>query len=217
MTGKKNLTKNKIRNFAKDRIGLIVNEAISTIDLIELNIEEIKQEKKKDIFELFFNSSFELDENKKISIQGSLSKIEENTELLKSMLSKSSQLIMSSSTSIIKRLETDIYASLTNIVDRIEKIEAGNYLYAMTLICKEETDNLIIKENLQVKKYLDYYKLAKQQSQFQLFVNGMLQVNDTVDKGDYLLMRDENDNIVILFHELLPVKSTISIFAVKSR
>lgn len=217
MTGKKNLTKNKIRNFAKDRIGLIVNETISTIDLIELNIEEIKQEKKKDIFELFFNSSFELDENKKISIQGSLSKIEENTELLKRMLSKSSQLIMSSSTSIIKRLETDIYASLTNIVDRIEKIEAGNYLYAMTLICKEETDNLIIKENLQVKKYLDYYKLAKQQSQFQLFVNGMLQVNDTVDKGDYLLMRDENDNIVILFHELLPVKSTISIFAVKSR
>tara|TARA_R110001599_G_scaffold93873_1_gene244538 strand:- start:242 stop:877 length:636 start_codon:yes stop_codon:yes gene_type:complete len=211
------LTKNKIRNFAKDRIGLIVNDAISTIDLLELNIEEIKQEKKKDIFELFFNSSFELDENKKISIQGSLSKIEENTELLKSMLSKSSQLIMSSSTSIIKRLETDIYASLTNIVDRIEKIEAGNYLYAMTLICKEETDNLIIKENLQVKKHLDYYKLAKQQSQFQLFVNGMLQVNDTVDKGDYLLMRDENDNIVILFHELLPVKSTISIFAVKSR
>ena len=211
------MTKNKIRNFAKDRIGLIVNETISTIDLIELNIEEIKQEKKKDIFELFFNSSFELDENKKISIQGSLSKIEENTELLKRMLSKSSQLIMSSSTSIIKRLETDIYASLTNIVDRIEKIEAGNYLYAMTLICKEETDNLIIKENLQVKKYLDYYKLAKQQSQFQLFVNGMLQVNDTVDKGDYLLMRDENDNIVILFHELLPVKSTISIFAVKSR
>jgi len=217
LTGKKNLIKNKIRNFAKDRIDFIAKEALSNVVLLKMNVEERKQEKKKDMFELFFNSSFELDENKKISIQGSLDKIEENTELLKIMLSKSSQLIMSTSTSIIKRLETDIYASLTNIVDRIEKIEAGDYLHAMTIICKEETGNLTIKENLQVKNHLDYFKLSKQQSQFQLFVNGILQINDTVDKGDYLLMLNENNNIVILFHELLPVKTTISIFAVKSR
>lgn len=209
--------KNKIRNFAKDRLNLIVNETLSSVVLFKLGIDELKEEKKKDIFELLFSSSFELDENKKISIQSSLTEIEENTESLKNMLSKSSQLIMSSSASIIKRLETDIYASMSNIVDRIEKIEESDNLYSMTIICKEETENLIITENLQVKKNIDYYKLNKQQSQLQLFVNGILQINDTVDKGDYLLMNDENDNIVILFHEILPIRSTISIFAVKSR
>ena len=219
MTGKRNLikNKNKIRNFAKDRLNLIVNETLSSVVLFKLGIDELKEEKKKDIFELLFSSSFELDENKKISIQSSLTEIEENTESLKNMLSKSSQLIMSSSASIIKRLETDIYASMSNIVDRIEKIEESDNLYSMTIICKEETENLIITENLQVKKNIDYYKLNKQQSQLQLFVNGILQINDTVDKGDYLLMNDENDNIVILFHEILPIRSTISIFAVKSR
>ena len=219
MTGKRNLikNKNKIRNFAKDRLNLIVNETLSNVVLFKLGIDELKEEKKKDIFELLFSSSFELDENKKISIQSSLTEIEENTESLKNMLSKSSQLIMSSSASIIKRLETDIYASMSNIVDRIEKIEESDNLYSMTIICKEETENLIITENLQVKKNIDYYKLNKQQSQLQLFVNGILQINDTVDKGDYLLMNDENDNIVILFHEILPIRSTISIFAVKSR
>lgn len=209
--------KNKIRNFAKDRLNLIVNETLSSVVLFKLGIDELKEEKKKDIFELLFSSSFELDENKKISIQSSLTEIEENTESLKNMLSKSSQLIMSSSASIIKRLETDIYASMSNIVDRIEKIEESDNLYSMTIICKEETENLIITENLQVKKNIDYYKLNKQQSQLQLFVNGILQINDTVDKGDYLLMNDENDNIVILFHEILPIRSTISIFAIKSR
>jgi len=209
--------KNKIRNFAKDRLNLIVNETLSNVVLFKLGIDELKEEKKKDIFELLFSSSFELDENKKISIQSSLTEIEENTESLKSMLSKSSQLIMSSSASIIKRLETDIYASMSNIVDRIEKIEESDSLYSMTIICKEETENIIITENLQVKKNIDYYKLNKQQSQLQLFVNGILQINDTVDKGDYLLMNDENDNIVTLFHEILPIGSTISIFAVKSR
>ncbi len=219
MTGKRNLikNKNKIRNFAKDRLNLIVNETLSSVVLFKLGIDELKEEKKKDIFELLFSSSFELDENKKISIQSSLTEIEENTESLKNMLSKSSQLIMSSSASIIKRLETDIYASMSNIVDRIEKIEESDNLYSMTIICKEETENLIITENLQVKKNIDYYKLNKQQSQLQLFVNGILQINDTVDKGDYLLMNDENDNIVILFHEILPIRSTISIFAIKSR
>ena len=219
MTGKRNLikNKNKIRNFAKDRLNLIVNETLSNVVLFKLGIDELKEEKKKDIFELLFSSSFELDENKKISIQSSLTEIEENTESLKSMLSKSSQLIMSSSASIIKRLETDIYASMSNIVDRIEKIEESDSLYSMTIICKEETENIIITENLQVKKNIDYYKLNKQQSQLQLFVNGILQINDTVDKGDYLLMNDENDNIVTLFHEILPIGSTISIFAVKSR
>ena len=209
--------KNKIRNFAKDRLNLIVNETLSSVVLFKLGIDELKEEKKKDIFELLFSSSFELDENKKISIQSSLTEIEENTESLKSMLSKSSQLIMSSSASIIKRLETDIYASMSNIVDRIEKIEESDNLYSMTIICKEETENLIITENLQVKKNIDYYKLNKQQSQLQLFINGILQINDTADKGDYLLMNDENDNIVTLFHEILPIGSTISIFAVKSR
>ena len=209
--------KNKIRNFAKDRLNLIVNETLSSVVLFKLGIDELKEEKKKDIFELLFSSSFELDENKKISIQSSLTEIEENTESLKNMLSKSSQLIMSSSASIIKRLETDIYASMSNIVDRIEKIEESDNLYSMTIICKEETENLIITENLQVKKNIDYYKLNKQQSQLQLFVNGILQTNDTADKGDYLLMNDENDNIVTLFHEILPIGSTISIFAVKSR
>jgi len=209
--------KNKIRNFAKDRLNLIVNETLSNVVLFKLGIDELKEEKKKDIFELLFSSSFELDENKKISIQSSLTEIEENTESLKNMLSKSSQLIMSSSASIIKRLETDIYASMSNIVDRIEKIEESDSLYSMTIICKEETENIIITENLQVKKNIDYYKLNKQQSQLQLFVNGILQINDTVDKGDYLLMNDENDNIVTLFHEILPIGSTISIFAVKSR
>ena len=219
MTGKRNLikNKNKIRNFAKDRLNLIVNETLSNVVLFKLGIDELKEEKKKDIFELLFSSSFELDENKKISIQSSLTEIEENTESLKNMLSKSSQLIMSSSASIIKRLETDIYASMSNIVDRIEKIEESDSLYSMTIICKEETENIIITENLQVKKNIDYYKLNKQQSQLQLFVNGILQINDTVDKGDYLLMNDENDNIVTLFHEILPIGSTISIFAVKSR
>jgi len=219
LTGKRNLikNKNKIRNFAKDRLNLIVNETLSNVVLFKLGIDELKEEKKKDIFELLFSSSFELDENKKISIQSSLTEIEENTESLKSMLSKSSQLIMSSSASIIKRLETDIYASMSNIVDRIEKIEESDSLYSMTIICKEETENIIITENLQVKKNIDYYKLNKQQSQLQLFVNGILQINDTVDKGDYLLMNDENDNIVTLFHEILPIGSTISIFAVKSR
>ena len=219
MTGKIKLikNKNKIRNFAKDRLNLIVNETLSSVVLFKLGIDELKEEKKKDIFELLFSSSFELDENKKISIQSSLTEIEENTESLKNMLSKSSQLIMSSSASIIKRLETDIYASMSNIVDRIEKIEESDNLYSMTIICKEETENLIITENLQVKKNIDYYKLNKQQSQLQLFVNGILQINDTVDKGDYLLMNDENDNIVILFHEILPIRSTISIFAIKSR
>jgi hypothetical protein len=219
LTGKRNLikNKNKIRNFAKDRLNLIVNETLSNVVLFKLGIDELKEEKKKDIFELLFSSSFELDENKKISIQSSLTEIEENTESLKSMLSKSSQLIMSSSASIIKRLETDIYASMSNIIDRIEKIEESCNLYSMTVICKEETENLIITENLQVKKNIDYYKLNKQQSQLQLFVNGILQINDTADKGDYLLMNDENDNIVTLFHEILPIGSTISIFAVKSR
>jgi hypothetical protein len=219
LTGKRNLikNKNKIRNFAKDRLNLIVNETLSNVVLFKLGIDELKEEKKKDIFELLFSSSFELDENKKISIQSSLTEIEENTESLKSMLSKSSQLIMSSSASIIKRLETDIYASMSNIIDRIEKIEESDNLYSMTVICKEETENLIITENLQVKKNIDYYKLNKQQSQLQLFVNGILQINDTADKGDYLLMNDENDNIVTLFHEILPIGSTISIFAVKSR
>jgi hypothetical protein len=209
--------KNKIRNFAKDKLNLFVDESLSRLVLLKIDIDELKQEKKKDIVELFFNSSFELDENKKISIQKSLTEIEENTELLKEMLSKSSQIILSSSTSAINRLETSIYASLTNIVDRIEKVEESSNLHAMTLICKEETDKLIITENLQVKKSLDYYKLNKQQSQFQLFISGILQINDTADKGDYLLMIDENDNIVVLFHELIPPESTISIFAVKSR
>ena len=124
---------------------------------------------------------------------------------------------MASTTSVIKKAETDIYATMSKIVDRIEKIEKSNNLYALTMICSEEIDNLTISEKLLVGKNVDYYNLGVQQAQLQLFVDGILQTNDTADKGDYLLTLDENSNVVVAFHEIVPDGATISIFAVKSR
>ena len=128
-----------------------------------------------------------------------------------------SKLIMASTTSVIKKTETDIYATMSKIVDRIEKIEKSNNLYALTMACSEEIDNLTINENLLVSKNVDYYRLSTQQAQLQLFVDGILQTNDTADKGDYLLTLDENCNVVVAFHEIVHEGATISIFAVKSR
>jgi len=226
LIGKKNLikNKNKITSFVKDNLNMIVNESLSRIVLFKIDIDELKQEKKKDMFELFFSPTFEIDENKKISIKSTIAELEDNTEELKIMLSKSSQMIMSAATTTIKRLETDIYASLTNIVDRIERseeriknVEEFNSMHAITFICNEETDKVVIKDNLKVKQHIDYHKLNKQQALFQLFIGGLLQINDTADKGDYILTLDENNNLVAFFHEMIPEETTISIFAIKSR
>lgn len=215
--------KNKITNFVKDSLNSVINESLSRIVLFKIDVDELKQEKKKEIFESFFSPSFEIDENKKISINKALAEIDSSAEELKTMLSKSSQMIMAAATTTIKRLETDIYASLTNIVDRIEtseerikNVEELNNMHAITFICSEETEKIVIKENLKVKHHISYHKLNKQQTLFQLFVGGMLQINDTADKGDYILSLDENSELVAHFHEMIPAETTISIFAIKS-
>lgn len=219
MTGKKNLikNKNKISSFLKDNLNLLVDESLSRVVLLKISADELKQSKKKELFESMFSQPFELDEEKKISIKRKLAEIDKNTESLSDMIARSSKLIMASTTSVIKKAETDIYATMSKIVDRIEKIEKSNNLYALTMICSEEIDNLTISEKLLVGKNVDYYNLGVQQAQLQLFVDGILQTNDTADKGDYLLTLDENSNVVVAFHEIVPDGATISIFAVKSR
>jgi hypothetical protein len=219
LTGKKNLikNKNKISSFIKDNLNLLVDESLSRVVLLKISADELKQSKKKELFESIFSQPFELDEEKKISIKRKLAEIDKNTESLSDMIARSSKLIMTSTTSVIKKAETDIYATMSKIVDRIEKIEKSNNLYALTMICSEEIDNLTISENLLVSKNVDYYNLGVQQAQLQLFVDGILQTNDTADKGDYLLTLDENSNVVVAFHEIVPDGATISIFAVKSR
>lgn len=219
MTGKKNLikNKNKISSFIKDNLNLLVDESLSRVVLLKISADELKQSKKKELFESIFSQPFELDEEKKISIKRKLAEIDKNTESLSDMIARSSKLIMASTTSVIKKTETEIYATMSKIVDRIEKIEKSNNLYALTMICSEEIDNFTINENLLVSKNVDYYRLGTQQAQLQLFVDGILQTNDTADKGDYLLTLDENSNVVVAFHEIVPDGATISIFAVKSR
>jgi len=209
--------KNKISSFLKDNLNLLVDESLSRIVLLKIGAEELKQSKKKELFESIFSQPFELDEEKKISIKRKLTEIDKNTESLSDMITRSSKLIMASTTSVIKKTETDIYATMSKIVDRIEKIEKSNNLYALTMICSEEIDSLTINENLLVSKNVDYYSLGAQQAQLQLFVDGILQTNDTADKGDYLLALDEDCNVVVSFHEMVPDGATISIFAVKSR
>ena len=219
MTGKKNLikNKNKISSFIKDNLNLLVDESLSRVVLLKIGADELKQSKKKELFESIFSQPFELDEEKKISIKRKLAEIDKNTESLSDMIARSSKLIMASTASVIKKTETDIYATMSKIVDRIEKIEKSNNLYALTMACSEEIDNLTINENLLVSKNVDYYRLSTQQAQLQLFVDGILQTNDTADKGDYLLTLDENRNVVVTFHEIVHEGATISIFAVKSR
>lgn len=209
--------KNKISSFLKDNLNLLVDESLSRVVLLKISADELKQSKKKELFESMFSQPFELDEEKKISIKRKLAEIDKNTESLSDMIARSSKLIMASTTSVIKKAETDIYATMSKIVDRIEKIEKSNNLYALTMICSEEIDNLTISEKLLVGKNVDYYNLGVQQAQLQLFVDGILQTNDTADKGDYLLTLDENSNVVVAFHEIVPDGATISIFAVKSR
>ena len=137
-------------------------------------------------------------------------------------------MIMSAATTTIKRLETDVYKTLSNIVDRIERtevrtearikdLEEFNSMHAITFMCSEETEKVVIKDNLKVKQYTDYHELDKQQAMFQLFVGGLLQINDTADKGDYILTLDENNDLIAFFHEMIPEETTISIFAIKSR
>ena len=209
--------KNKISSFIKDNLTLLVDESLSRVVLLKISADELKQSKKKELFESIFSQPFELDEEKKISIKRKLAEIDKNTESLSDMIARSSKLIMASTTSVIKKTETDIYATMSKIVDRIEKIEKSNNLYALTMACSEEIDNLTINENLLVSKNVDYYRLSTQQAQLQLFVDGILQTNDTADKGDYLLTLDENCNVVVTFHEIVHEGATISIFAVKSR
>lgn len=209
--------KNKISSFIKDNLNLLVDESLSRVVLLKISADELKQSKKKELFESIFSQPFELDEEKKISIKRKLAEIDKSTESLSDMIARSSKLIMASTTSVIKKTETDIYATMSKIVDRIEKIEKSNNLYALTMACSEEIDNLTINENLLVSKNVDYYRLSTQQAQLQLFVDGILQTNDTADKGDYLLTLDENCNVVVTFHEIVHEGATISIFAVKSR
>ena len=209
--------KNNISSFIKDNLNLLVDESLSRVVLLKISADELKQSKKKELFESIFSQPFELDEEKKISIKRKLAEIDKSTESLSDMIARSSKLIMASTTSVIKKTETDIYATMSKIVDRIEKIEKSNNLYALTMACSEEIDNLTINENLLVSKNVDYYRLSTQQAQLQLFVDGILQTNDTADKGDYLLTLDENCNVVVAFHEIVHEGATISIFAVKSR
>ena len=230
MTGKKNLikNKNKISSFIKDNLNAAINESLSRVVLFKIELDEFKQEKKKNMFESLFSTAFEIDENEKISIKSTLSELEDNTEELKITLSQSSQMIMSAATTTIKRLETDVYKTLSNIVDRIERtevrtearikdLEEFNSMHAITFMCSEETEKVVIKDNLKVKQYTDYHELDKQQAMFQLFVGGLLQINDTADKGDYILTLDENNDLIAFFHEMIPEETTISIFAIKSR
>jgi hypothetical protein len=230
LTGKKNLikNKNKISSFIKDNLNAVINESLSRVVLFKIELDEFKQEKKKNMFESLFSTAFEIDENEKISIKSTLSELEDNTEELKITLSQSSQMIMSAATTTIKRLETDVYKTLSNIVDRIERtevrtearikdLEEFNSMHAITFMCSEETEKVVIKDNLKVKQYTDYHELDKQQAMFQLFVGGLLQINDTADKGDYILSLDENNDLVAFFHEMIPAETTISIFAIKSR
>lgn len=216
--------KNKITSFVKDNLNAVINESLSRVVLFKIELDEFKQEKKKNMFESLFSTNFEIDENEKISIKSTLSGLEDNTEELKTMLSQSSQMIMTAATTTIKRLEIDVYKTLSNIVDRIERTEARikaseefNSMHAITFMCSEETEKVVIKENLKVKQWIDYHELNKQQATFQIFVGGLLQINDTVDKGDYMLSLDENNDLVAFFHEMIPAETTISIFAIKSR
>ena len=230
MTGKKNLikNKNKISSFIKDNLNAAINESLSRVVLFKIELDEFKQEKKKNMFESLFSTAFEIDENEKISIKSTLSELEDNTEELKITLSQSSQMIMSAATTTIKRLETDVYKTLSNIVDRIERtevrtearikdLEEFNSMHAITFMCSEETEKVVIKDNLKVKQYTDYHELDKQQAMFQLFVGGLLQINDTADKGDYILNLNENNDHIAFFHEMIPEETTISIFEIKSR
>lgn len=220
--------KNKISSFIKDNLNAAINESLSRVVLFKIELDEFKQEKKKNMFESLFSTAFEIDENEKISIKSTLSELEDNTEELKITLSQSSQMIMSAATTTIKRLETDVYKTLSNIVDRIERtevrtearikdLEEFNSMHAITFMCSEETEKVVIKDNLKVKQYTDYHELDKQQAMFQLFVGGLLQINDTADKGDYILTLDENNDLIAFFHEMIPEETTISIFAIKSR
>ena len=63
------MTKNKINNFIKDNLNLLVNETLSNIVLLKIKLEEEKQRKKKQAVEKFFSESFSLDNDNKISIQ----------------------------------------------------------------------------------------------------------------------------------------------------
>jgi len=209
------LTKNKINNFIKDNLNLLVNETLSNIVLLKIKLEEEKQRKKKQAVEKFFSESFSLDNDNKISIQHNTSELEQEINNIKETLTQTSN-IASSAILSIKKLETDAYATMSKIVDKIDRLGNKKEPTAIVLTCGSETDTIQIKENLYVKKCLDYNKLSEQQAVFQLFLDGILQVNDTADKGDYLLMVNENNNIAVLFHEAIPAGTSISIFAIKS-
>lgn len=179
----------------------------SLINKIENDIEITKKlsyDTKKNIS----NETNSIVKNLEIKIYSSLTKILDKIELLEKNKNDTTE---------------RVYSSLSKIVDRLDSVEKKLKssrdelkLYSKTFFCKSNTSAIVIKEHLEVKKYLDYHKLDIQQSLFQVYVEGILQINDTIDKGDYMLTKNDNDELVVVFHETITTEATISIFSVKS-
>ena len=154
------MTKNKINSAIKDNLNLLVNEALSGIVLLNIKLEEVKQLKKKQAVEKFFGKSFELNKDNKISIEGKISELNKNISDIKESLLKTSDMAASAISSV-KKLETNAYATMSKIVDKIDKLDNKKTLQAIVMTCNDETDKIQIKENLHVKKFLDYKKLSQ--------------------------------------------------------
>jgi hypothetical protein len=128
---------------------------------------------------------------------------------------------MSSVTEKIIELFNSRISTITNAIviqqETIEKLQMYEQSWSKIVFIEEEKDSILIEEKLLVEYYLtDSQKFPRQNSIFQLFIDGIIQINDFIEKGDYFLSIDEDGFLLITFYENIQPGSTISIFAIKA-
>jgi hypothetical protein len=148
---------------------------------------------------------------------------EEKKDIEKLIEEKNSNTILKMSTvttKIIELFNSQIEALSITILaqqEKINSIQMYDNMWSLYINIDEEKDFITIDENLIVIKALtDPEKYPRQNSTFQLFLDGILQVNDYIENGDYSLAQNKDGSLLVKFYENIQPGSSITIFAIKS-
>ena len=204
-----------------------IDECKALIEQYKTTVIEFKKKEKylQALLELFDSELFYLDDNNKLSCRQSLDDMRE-------IFKKVSQHTASGITSVAESLTQDIKEQANILSDnfntrinetiiyfkkQVQDIKHGDHMIIKVVYIDEPIDNVDLQAtNLLVAspEYNNFQSLGRQRALLQVFIDGMLQINDEVHRGDYLIHCHE-DTIKLHFHEMLQPGMAITIIAVK--
>jgi len=175
----------------------------------------------KELSKLFDETTIALDSNNKLSSKSSLDALDNKMKQAAEFLSKGVTDVAESLTKELSSQKEELLALTNKVINhfntRCDNLHNVDNIANRIFYIKEATDILDLgTKSLLVAdpKYDNHDELNKQRVLLQVYVNGMLQINDEVQNGDYMI-NARGDTIKLHFHETLQPGMAVVVHAVK--